>query len=175
MASDISYDYVQVKYSAISSDDVDADGIYLDGSFGVAPNVALTAGVGKRTYEEVFGVEVEDTEFHIGLTGYTSIAKNTDVFGNFSILKMDYEIDFGFGTVSDDDTGNRIRLGVRHLAGQEFELEASYVRIDIFDDTFNAIDLGARLHANRRFSVGLGYLNGEDDYDAVSLDARFGF
>ena len=83
----------------------------------------------------------------------------------------DIEASDGFTTVSDDDTGNIIGFGLRHMATDVVELNVSFSRVDVFDDTSNTFGFGARFYANEKFSFGIGYATG-DDVDALLLNAR---
>lgn len=177
MSKDISYDYVQGTYSSISDSglpgfEVDADGFAFFGSFGVTPNIALTAGYEVISYDRVLGLDFDFTAFTFGLTAHTSIAPKTDIFGNFSVLNVNAEISDGFTTQNDDDTGNTITGGLRQIISNAVELDFSLTREDIYDGTSNIFKFGARFYANETFSVGVGYRTGNDDVDAILLNAR---
>lgn len=177
VSKEISYDFVQGTYSSISDSsipgvNVDADGLAVSGAFSVSPNVAITAEYGTISYDRVLGADVDFTELKFGFTAHTSITPETDVFGNFSVLKVDADIDNGTTTTSNDDTGNAITIGLRHLINYEVELDVSFSREDIYDDTDNTFAFGARFYANERFSIGVGYETSNEDVDAILLNAR---
>ena len=175
MSKDISYDYVQGTYSSITDDslgvDIDGDGFAVSGSFSVSPNIAVTALLGSTSYDRVAGIEIDANEFDFGITAHTSIAPSTDIFGTFLIVNGEVEVSDGFTTISDDDTGNSITVGLRHMASNTVEISAAFSRVDIFDDTGNTTGFGARFYANEKFSFGVGYSTG-DDVDALLLNAR---
>ena len=176
ISKEINYDYAQGTYRSFTDSslgpDIDANGFAITGSFGVTPNIAIAAEYGTRNYDRYLGLDFDFKELTIGLTAHTSIASETDIFGNFSVLKVEGEIDDGFTTTSDDDTGNTISVGLRHMIKNTTELNASLTREDIFDDTNNIFSVGARFYANETFSLGIGYSTGNDDVDAILLNAR---
>jgi hypothetical protein len=79
----------------------------------------------------------------------------------------------GFTTISDDDSGNIITLGFRHMASDTLELAASFSRTDIFDDTSNQTAFGLRFYSSEKMSLGAGYSTG-DDVDVLLFDIRVG-
>ena len=171
----ISYDYIQGAYSSLTDSglgfDVDGDGFAAGGSFSVSPNIAVTALLGVISFDRVGGVDLDVSEFNFGLTAHTAVAPGTDVFGNFSVVNAEVELSDGFTTISDDDTGNTITFGLRHMASDSVEIDASFARVDLFDTTGNTIGFGARFYANDKFSIGVGYATG-DDVDTLFLNAR---
>ena len=176
MSKEISYDYVQGTYisstdSSIPGFDINADGFGFSGSFSVSPNVALTAGFGATSFDRIQGIDIDATSIDFGITAHTSVGPKTDILGNFSILLVDVEASDGFITISDDDTGNVISVGLRHMASDAVELEVGFSRADIFDDTSNTIGFGARFYANDKVSLGAGYSTG-DDVDSLILNVR---
>jgi hypothetical protein len=172
---EISYDYVQGTYLSITDSslgvDVDGNGFSFSGSFSISPNIAVTALFGAASYDRVAGIDIDATEVDFGITAHTSIAPNTDVLGNFSVVLVDVEVSDGFTTITDDDTGNAISFGLRHMASDTAELNVGFSRVDIFSDTGNTFGFGARFYANNKFSVGVGYSTG-DDVDTLLLSAR---
>lgn len=175
MSKDISYDYVQGTYTSSTDSslgvDIDADGFAVGGSLSVSPNIAITALLGSTSFDRVAGIDIDANEFNFGITAHTSVAPNTDVFGNFSIVNGEVEASDGFITVSDDDTGNAITVGLRHMASDAVEFSAEFSRVDLFDDTENTVGVEARFYANEKFSFGIGYNTG-NDFDALQLSAR---
>ncbi len=179
MAREINYDYIQGTYRSFTDSspgtDVNADGFAINGSFGATSNLAIVAGYGTRDYDRHLGLDVNFTELNLGLTSHSSITPETDIFGSFSVLKVEGEIDDGSTTTSDSDTGNTISVGLRHMINNTVELNASLTRENIFDDTIIINSFGARLYASEIFSVGVGYFTGNDDVDAILLNVRIDF
>jgi len=177
-ANEISYDYIEGSYQSITDSslgfDVDVDVFNLGGSFSISDNLAVTALYGSGEYDEVAGFDIEATEFDLGITYHQEVSSKTDVFGNFSIVNAEIEISDGVDTVSDDDTGNIITVGLRHMPSDQVEISGGISRIDIFDDTANSFGFGARFFANESISVGAGYNTG-DDVDSFTLSIRSNF
>lgn len=175
ISREISYDFVQGSYESITDSslgvDVDGNAYSFSGSFSISPNIAITALFGSASFDRVFGIEVDATEFDFGITAHTSIASGTDISGNFSVINGDIEASDGFTTASTDDTGNMISVGIRHMASDNAEIDVGFSRVDIFDDTSNSFGFGARFYANETFSIGIGYSAG-DDIDTIILNAR---
>jgi len=175
LSKDISYDYVQGTYSSLTDSglgfDVDGNGFAFAGSFSISPNIAVTALFGATSFDRFLGIDVDVAELDFGITAHTSVAPNTDVFGNFSVVNTEIEASDGFTTVTDDDTGNAISFGLRHMASEKAEISMGFSRVDIFSDTGNTFGFGVRFYANNKFSVGIGYSTG-DDVDTLLLSAR---
>lgn len=177
-SKEISYDFIQGTYSSITDStlgvDIDGTGFSVAGSVSISPNIAFTALYGATSFDRFLGIDVDATEMDFGITAHTSIAPNTDVFGSFSVVNGEVEASDGFTTISDDDTGHSIVIGLRHMATNNVEIDVAFAQVDIFDDTSNALGLGARFYANEKFSVGVGYSTG-DDIDTLLLNARVDF
>ncbi len=176
LSKEISYDFIQGTYGSISITDsslpdIDGNGFFVSGSFSISPNLAINAGYESISFDRVLGVDVDATALTFGITAHTAVASGTDVFGRFSVLNADIEASDGFTTISDDDIGNIIGIGLRHMLSEAVELAIGVSRTDIFDDTSNMFGLGARFYANDTFSVGVGYSTG-DDTDLILLNAR---
>jgi len=180
IAKDISYDHIRGSYVAVSIDtgtpegDLDGSGFSVSGSVSVAPNVALTASLASVSYDEFSGVNIDTTGLSFGVTAHTSIADGTDVFGGFSVLRGEIEFSDGFNSIGDDDIGNTIGIGVRHLANESVEIEIGISREDIFDESENKLSAGARFYANEKVSLGIGYSSAVDT-DALILSVRADF
>ena len=180
IAKDISYDYIQGAYalstidSNSSVEDIDGNTFEALGSIGVAPNIALTAGFGVTSYDEIRGIEVDSKALSFGVIGHISLAEGTDILGGFSIAKLNIKNNNGFDS---NDTGNAIGIGLRSLVNDAVELKVGYARVDAFDETQNAFNVGARFYANDKFSLGIGYATTDADVDvnAFSINARVNF
>jgi hypothetical protein len=149
ISREISYDFVQGTYSSVTDSslpngDIDGDGLGISGSLGITRNLALTAGFNATSFDSYQGIDIDTSEFVLGITLHAPIAVGTDVVANFSALKAKVEV-----------TG---------------DTRSFYT--DVFDDGFSTFGLGARFYANEKISFGIGYATG-DDVDALLLNARF--
>ena len=179
-SKEISYDYIQGTYSSVTIDtgttagDLDGNGFGVSGSFSVAPAIAITAGLGATSYDELLGVSIDTAALTFGVTAHMAIAPNADIYGNFSVLRAGFEMSDGFTTYDDTDTGNVISAGLRFLATETVELELAFSRTDVFEETDNSFGAGIRFYASDKFSLGVAYQTA-DDVDALLLNARLDF
>lgn len=178
ISKEIGYDYVQGTYNSITDDslgvDIDGSGFSVSGSFSLSPNIALTALFGSTNYDRIAGLDIDANEFNFGITAHTSVAPNTDIFGTFAIVNGEVEVSDGYDSASDDDSGNSITVGLRHMVTDSLEISAGLSRLAIFDETSNAAGFGVRFYAGEKVSFGVGYSSG-DDVETLSLGARVDF
>ena len=179
-AKEISYDFIEVSYGTGSVDtdtsagDVDFDGFTIGGSVSIVPHLALIASYSSVETDPLFGVTAEATDLSFGVLGYTNVAPNTSIFGSFEVVTADAEATDGVTTIEDDDTGNQITGGIRHMVSDVVELAAAVTRVDVFDDTETGIGAGIRFYATNSFSLGVGYSTSSDT-DTLSFNARVDF
>lgn len=175
ISKEISWSYVEGTYASITdsslSEDIDGDGLGIFGSFAITPNIALGAGYSGTSYDTFRGVDVDTSSLTFGVNIHTSVAQGTDIHGFFKVLKAKVEATDGFTTIDDDDTGNVIGVGLRHMATDAIEVNIGFSRTDVFEDTSNTFGLGARFYANEKISFGIGYSTG-DDVDAFLFNLR---
>ncbi len=176
IAAELSYDYVQGTYQSISDSsipgvDLDATGFSFSGSFSLSENIAFNAGYSSASYDTYLGVDIDSTSLTFGIIGHTQISPNTDINFGFSILNGDAEATDGTTTISDDDTGNVIGFGLRHMLNDSSELNVSFSQTDIFDDTSSRTGFGVRFYTDNNISFGVGYSTG-DDVDSLLFNIR---
>lgn len=174
-SGEISFDYIQGSYLSITDSslgvDVDATGFELSGSFSLSQNIAITALYGTSDFDRVLGLKVDGTELNFGITAHTEIAPATHVFGNISYVDIEADVDDGVSTVTADDTGTALSIGIRHMASDSSEVNMRYIRQDDFDTTENRIEIGALFYLNNSLSIGAGFRTG-DDVDTLLINAR---
>lgn len=175
ISQEFNYDYIQGTYGSSTVDtgfgDVDGSGFGFSGSFSISPNMAFTAGFASESFDTFLGVDVDTDATAFGITGHSSTGAKTDIFGGFSVLMGEIELSDGFTTLSDDDTGNIIQFGFRHMASDTVELTAAFSSTDIFDDTSSQTGFGLRFYTGESLSIGIGYATG-DDVDTVLFNLR---
>ncbi len=174
---ELRYDFIQGTYSSVTDSslpgsDVDGDGLGVSGSLGITQNLALTAGFNATSFDSYQGIDIDTSEFVLGVTLHAPIAVGTDVVANFSALKAKVEVSDGVRSYDDNDTGVVAGIGLRHLATNSIEVDVGFSYTDVFDDGFSTFGLGVRFYANEKISFGIGYATG-DDVDALLLNARF--
>ena len=175
ISQEFNYDFVQGTYASSTIDtglgDVDANGFGFSGSFSISQNLAFTVGFGTSSVDRFLGLDVDTSSTTFGVTAHSSSGSKTDIFGGFTVLMGEVEVSDGFTTISDDDTGNIIDFGLRHMVSDTLELIAVFSRTDIFDDTSNATGFGLRFYSDEKLSLGVGYTIG-DDVDTLLLNVR---
>ena len=177
ISREISYDFIQGTYSSVTDSslpgsDVDGDGLGISGSLGITQNLALTAGFNATSFDSYQGIDIDTSEFVLGITLHAPIAVGTDVVANFSALKAKVEVTGDARSFDENDTGIVAGIGLRHLATKSIEVDVGFSYTDVFDDGFCTFGLGARFYANEKISFGIGYAAG-DDVDTLLLNARF--
>lgn len=184
-AKEVSYDYVEGRYQDKNFDYEEgylylrAKALKASGSFSVTPVFAITADFGSTSLNES---SVDATDFSVGVTGHAPITQSSDLFGNISARRMnvrwkgdieDDDEELNYVHDSRSDIGYRITLGVRTMAANNIELDASISQQDLFDDTVYSFDADAIYHVNEQLSFGVGYAMDDNDNDQTSLFARF--
>jgi hypothetical protein len=172
-AYDFSYNYIQGSYASSTDDslgvDIDSNTIGLFGSLEVSDFVAITAGFASTDYDDI---DVDATQLEIGATLHTGLGQMTDGFVNLSLVQVD--VDFPPPFADEDDSGYGIVAGLRHAVNEQFELNAAFSHVDVFDDSSNQIGFGARFYFTTSASLGLSYATG-DDVDTLAGDIRIQF
>ena len=159
----ISYNYVDAGYLYLEADDAvygadaDGDGWDVKGSGAVHPNIHLFAG-----YSEVgLDFDVDLTMWEAGIGYNYSIADKTSLFATVAYADAKAES----GSVSDDDNGYALGVGVRHMLvtdyirasaidGIEFLGGVDYADYgDLGEET--AFSAGVLFHVNSFLGIGL--------------------
>lgn len=175
ISKEISWSYIEGTYASVTdsslAEDIDGDGLGVFGSFAITPNIALGAGYSATSFDTYRGVDVDTSSLTFGVNVHGLVAPGTAIHGFFDVLKVNAEATDGITTIDDDDTGNVIGIGLRHMATDAIEIDIGLSRTDVFDDTSNTFGLGARFYANEKISFGIGYATG-DDVDSLLLNLR---
>ena len=165
-ARDLSYNYIAAGYSTFEDSslgiDLDGDGFSFAGAFEINENLAGTASFSNAETDPVLGVTLEQDFTAFGLIAHTPVSPTTDIFGSFRIVMIDVSASDGFTTVSDDDTGNAISVGIRSLVNDNMELNAGFVRIDAFDDSSTSTGFGAKFFISDTAALTADYSTGDD-------------
>ena len=187
---EFSYEYVEFVYRSTafySNETIDAfeiknsDSLGIAGSYGINSFIAFTAGYEASSINLTNQDDNAATsEITLGVTAHTPITSRLDVYGNVSLLKANIKHSSIASSADNTDTGNIISIGARYLVAKEVELEARFLRADVFDNSSNAFGIGARFYANDRFyasnkfSLGIAYAKG-DDSDTLLIVGRMDF
>ena len=174
LASDLSYDSIELGYSQLEMDDyIDMDGWNADLSISFASNWYVSADtVMTSGSESGLSSDIDFTTLNVGFN--TSISNSVDFIAELGAARYDITVSLsGLGSGSDDDTAANAVIGFRGKAGDVFEWGANINHMD-FDDSLTFLNLEARYFLTETFSLG-AKASIEDDMDIYSLNARFDF
>lgn len=183
-AEGLSYNYVQAGYVNIDIDDFDedADGFGVNASGLLSENIfvfASYADVETDTFPSGGAqVDVEEQTITAGVGYRMPLQSGTDL--NASVAFVDDELEVsasglgGSASLSEDDTGFGLSLGLRHLFTPQFEGGAGISYVDIYDDSETSFSLSGLFHVTSVLSLGAGYTFGSDA-DVLTLGGRLNF
>jgi len=178
MSEDISFDYLQISYISgtvdltSTTDYIDGSGIGLSLSLGFAPAFALTLAVESTTFDTFQYMDVDTSKLStLGVTAHTSVAPGTAIFTNFSAVKAEVTVSDGKDKTVNTDMGAMIRIGLRHIVKDTFEVEAAASHLHVFDVSEGIYKLDARFFVRNRFYLGAGYTTG-DGVNSLMLNVR---
>ncbi|MEO0364646.1 MAG: hypothetical protein AAF265_04030 [Pseudomonadota bacterium] len=166
-ATDVSYDFLEVRFvdTEIDGSNADGDGFRLGGSYNFHENWLV---VGSYTSQDFDG-NVDLTGFEVGVGYVWPVDPRYDVFATGSFI--DYETEFDSFEVSDD--GFRLTGGIRSRFNEQFEARAilNYVDQDN-SDTF--VQLAGDYYVTDEFAVGIALDVGSDN-DTITFGGRWFF
>lgn len=178
MAEGFSYDYAQADYISDTFDPdgsiraVQGNGIGFALSLSFAPAFAVRLAVSSTTFRDFYGVRVDASKVTmLGVTGHTSVAKNTDLFANVSVIKAEISASNNVNSFSENDYSAIVDVGLRHLVTDKVELEAMASQVRLFGYTLNSTTVGGRFYFRKRLSVGASYV-ANDIHDSLLISAR---
>lgn len=199
MAATISYDYLDLSYITINTDETDsagkkikADGFGLGISASIAPAVFVIANVGSAETNKLEvdldfdddgfvdctepKATLESINFSLGFGIRHNINNQVHIFGAGAIQKADIEGEAPTcgATLEDDDTGFGLTTGLRTLIADQVELDATLAYVSIFDETDTAVGLQLVYHVDPRFSLVAGYTSASDA-DTINIGGRINF
>ena len=169
-AADFSYSNLELGIGQVEADSedgsIDGDMLALAASFELGETFYFNVGLGKVDYDG----DISSDSQHLGIGAHTALGENTDLFGEVSFLRG--EVDF-YG-YSDDDTGNAIALGLRHMATSNLEVYGGVERVDIFEETENSLFVGVSYALTESLELGASYSD-SDDASAYGVGLRINF
>lgn len=146
-AADYSYDYVEGGFGEIT----DGDGLFVNGSHDVAPNIALAGGVFLGNTDPNSS---DVTMLEFGGVYHQPLKSNLGFNAGLKVLHVN--VDAGrWG--NHDDTGLVASAGLRFRVQPKIELEGDvkYLTNDILHDGLGA-QVAGRFYLDPRFSVAAG-------------------
>ena len=172
--SGLSYSYVELGYVNTELDDanIDGDGFALKGSWGFTDRFHAFASYADLGYD--FGID--STQFEIGAGLNQSLTPKLDLVATVSYLTAEVTANVpGFRSLSVDDDGFGVGVGLRGLVTDQFELNGKIDYVDFDnagDDT--TFTVGARYSFTPAWAVGAD-IKFNDDGNAWMIGGRYTF
>ena len=164
-ATDLSYDYAELRWVDTEIESLDGDGFQLGGSFQVADEWLVIADISALDFD--FGVDV--TSVSVGAGYLIRYDEKFDLVGYARLIRASFDGPGG----DDDENGYGISVGTRANPIDNVELRAFLNHVDVTDrDTF--IELGGDYYFDERLSAG-ATLQFAGDADTLTLGVRWFF
>jgi len=165
MATDVSYDFLEVRFVDSEIANIDGDGFALGGSYNFHENWLVT---GSYTSQD-FDFDVDLTAFELGVGYVWALDPQYDLFATGSYV--DVEVDGTVGSASDD--GFRFVGGIRSRLNERIEVRAALNYLDI-DDSDTFVELAGDYYFTDQFAFGITVDVGGDT-DEITLGGRYFF
>ena len=166
-ATDVSYDFLEIRYVDTEIDDanIDGDGIYFGGSYNVQGNWIV---VGSFTTLD-FDRSVDGSQFTVGGGYVFPVDERFDLFATAQFARAEIEA----GNVDESDNGIVLTGGIRSKFSEQIEgrAELNYVNID--DSDFSIL-LGGDFYFTPQIAAGLTVNLGGDN-DSFTIGGRWFF
>lgn len=164
-ATDLSYDYAELRWVDTEIGSVDGDGFQLGGSYEIADQWLVVADFNALDFD----FNLDTTTFSVGAGYLVRYDERFDLVGYARLIRANADGPGG----DEDENGYSIAVGTRAQPVENIELRAFLNHVDVFDrDTF--IELGGDYYFNSRFSAG-ATLQFAGDADTLTLGVRWFF
>ena len=164
-ATELSYDYVELRFVDTEIGNLDGDGLRLAGSYQISGNWLLVGGFSSLDFDN----DVDTTTFDIGAGYVYRYRPEFDLVGYARFVHTEVDA----GPFEEDDTGIALAGGVRGLFTPAFEGRATVNYINV-DDSDTFFEFGADYHFNPQFSAG-ATLDVGGDADSLTIGVRWFF
>lgn len=164
-ASDLSYNYAELRFVDTEIGSQDGDGLRVAGSFEISQNWLVVAGITALDFDN----SVDTTALEIGAGYVHRYNPNLDIVGYAKVVRTD--VDFPGG--DDNDTGIALAGGVRGRITPQFEGRATVNYFNV-DETDTFFELGGDFYITSQFSAG-ATLEFGGDADSLTLGVRWFF
>ncbi|HPE59643.1 MAG: porin family protein [Thiothrix sp.] len=165
-----SYNYIDGEFSFYDEEGPDY-GLSMKFSRDLTPSANVLLGI--ENYDD----DISLTILRGGLGVHTPIAPTTDLYGEIGLQWMYASTDIHYGpfrqSVSEEDIGYNLGLGIRHKLTPEFELnaKAEYRAFDEGNVEGAIYSVGGRAYLNENWSAGASYRN-DDELDSYGISLR---
>lgn len=168
IASDFSYNYVDIAIGKADSSDIDSStGDYSSISGSFVFQDALFFSLESTTYE-FDSADAETLQFGVG--AYTATGSTTDLYGAVRISNSE------IGAV--DESGFQIDVGLRNQLTSHVGIDGRLKYHDVFDESGMGYLLAARYYPAPQLSFGVGYEYmdfNENDINTAFANFRYNF
>lgn len=166
-ATDVSYDFLELRYIDTEIDDanLDGDGIAFAGSYNVQGNWLIVGSFTVLDYDQ----NVDGSSLSIGGGYVWPVDPRFDLFATASVVRAEVEA----GNFDDSETGFALLGGIRSKFNEQIEGRAELSYVDI-DDSDVSILLGGDYYFNSQLAAGIT-LNLSGDNDVLTIGGRWFF
>ena len=164
-ATELSYNYAELRFVDTEIGSADGDGLRLNGSFEMTEEWLLVGGYTTLDFDG----NVDTSALEIGAGYVHRYSPRLDIVGYGKLVRT--TVDFTGG--DDDDTGISLAGGVRGTFTPDFEGRATINYFNV-DETDTFFEVGADYYITPQFSAG-GTLEFGGDADTLTLGVRWFF
>lgn len=166
-AADLSWDYVDVRYTGYEEPGADGDGFGIAGAFSVNDQW-YALGAYDDLGLEAFGFDVDVSMWRLGMGYHAPIDGSVHGFAEVTYEAIEVSV-LGF---SADDNGYGVRFGLRGMVTDALELSGGLRYVDVgSSDTL--ISLGAVYNVTETVALTANFEDG--DSSLWGIGARFSF
>lgn len=165
VATDLSYDYAELRWVDTEVESVDGDGFQLGGSYALSEQWLVVADVSAVDFDS--GTDI--TAVSVGAGYLVRYDERFDLVGYARLIRANADFTGG----DDDENGYAIAAGTRAKPVENIEVRAFLNHANVFErDTY--IELGGDYYFDPRLSVG-ATLQFAGDADTLTLGVRWFF
>lgn len=164
-ASDLSYNYAELRFVDTEIGSQDGDGLRIAGSFELAQNWLIVGGYTALDFDN----NVDTGVLEIGGGYVHRYSPKLDIVGYAKLVRTD--IDFPGG--DDNDTGIALAGGVRGRISPQFEARATINYFNV-DETDTFFEVGGDFYITNQFAAG-ATLEFGGDADSLTVGVRWFF
>lgn len=161
---------MEIGIDGLGSEDIDQDGIKLEGNFVANDSFLLRASYAMLSGDK-FGVDLDTDTLILGAGYILATGDSTAVDLGLEYRTDDLKVSDSFDSISDDVNGVGLSAAIRSNVSDNVELyaRASYLTGDY--DGGISLDLSATFYVTEQFglSAGIEYLDADDDGVSVEL------
>lgn len=170
------WDLVQVGYAQTDIDGFDEfspAGFTLSGSTLVSENIFVLANYSLLS-DDVLGVDLDLTQASIGFGYRHEMTASTDVYGSIAYEYVEADASLGGMSESADDDGYSLKVGVKSMLTENFEIDANLGYIGSDGEGDATFSVAGNYYFTQNVAVGLSYYL-TDNLDTLGVSVRYAF